>query len=716
MKLLFLLPSFLLCLTAFTQKLSDTTLLQPIEVNSVRASDKMPVAKTNLSKEQVEKQNIGQDLPFIINQTPSVVVNADAGNGIGYTGLRIRGSDATRINITLNGIPYNDAESQGSFFVNIPDIASSASSIQVQRGVGTSSNGAGAFGGSININTNDIVTVKGLEFSNTAGSYASFKNTLAAHSGLIKKHFTADARISNIRSDGYIDRARSRLQSAFGSLAYITSQTNVRLNIFTGKEKTYQAWNGIDEETLKTNRTFNSSGTEKPGEPYSNETDNYTQTHYQLFINQKLSNKLTANLAGFLTKGEGYYEQYKAGESLEDYGLPPYIDGSVTIEETDLVRRLWLDNSFYGSIFSLQYKNDKTEIITGGGINRYEGRHFGEIIWAMVQPAVPAGYKWYDHPAKKTDASGYVKWTQSLSKQFISFLDLQVRNVNYKINGFRYNPQISFNESWTFFNPKGGFRYLKNNFSTYITYGRAAKEPNRDDFEAGTTQVPRPEILNDLELGVEKKSKNYSWGANLYYMWYKDQLILTGKINDVGAYTRTNIEKSYRAGIELTGSASPLNWFSMNATLSLSRNKLSDFTEFIDDYDNGGQQTKFYREPTIAFSPSVVGGLALNFKPVNNTEINLVGKYVSRQYLDNTENINRSLDGYYTQDVRASYIFKRSKIKEVLFFLQVNNLFSKKYEPNGYTFSYISGGSLNTENYYFPMAPVNLTIGINMKL
>ena len=691
---------------------NDTSYLQPVEVNAVRAADKTPVAKTNLSKKEIEKNNIGQDLPFILNQTPSVVVNADAGNGIGYTGIRIRGTDASRINITLNGIPYNDAESQGTFLVNVPDIASSAGSIQVQRGVGTSTNGAGSFGGSINVSTNEVNTKKGLEFNSTAGSFHSFKNSLIFNSGIFAKNFTVDGRLSNIRSDGYIDRASSQLQSYYGSSAYVTAKNSLRLNIFSGKEKTYQAWNGIDENTLKNNRTYNSAGTEKPGEPYFNETDNYTQTHYQLFYNHKINNNWKANAALFLTKGKGYYEQYKAAATLGDYGLPDYNNAGTIITATDLIRRLWLDNNFYGSIFSLQHNSSKRQFIFGGGINQYDGKHFGEIISTEEQGAVPKNYRYYNNNAVKKDYSAYAKWTEKLHRNWQTFVDLQIRGVNYSINGFKYNPTLNINKDYVFFNPKAGITWSQKNMQAYLSYGRAAKEPNRDDFESNAAQIAKPEKLNDFEAGLEYKAIKYSWGINLYYMQYKDQLVLTGKINDVGAYTRTNIPNSYRAGIELSAGVKVNDWLSASANITFSENKVKNFTEYIDDYDNGGQQTNFYKNADIAFSPSVISAYTINILPIKNTELNLIGKYVGRQYLDNTSQKSRSLRDFYVQDIRLNYSWK----KTALLFLQVNNLFSKKYEPNGYTFSYIYAGEQTTENFYFPMAPVYWTAGINIKL
>ena len=719
MKKLFL--STVLCACVFVlfaqkeKKFNDTTYLQPVEVLAISAGEKAPFAKTDLTKKDIEKNNLGQDLPFLLNQTPSVVVNSDAGNGVGYTGIRIRGTDAARINVTLNGIPYNDAESQGTFFVDLPDISSSANSIQIQRGVGTSSNGAGAFGATINLFTNELNKKFYASTNNSIGSFNTFKNNIQFGSGLLGKHFTVDGRVSRISSDGYIDRATSNLKSFFLSTAFLNEKKSLRLNVFSGKEKTYQAWNGVAENLLATDRTNNPSGNEKPGVPYNNETDNYTQTHYQLFYNHKFNSYWKGNIAAFLTRGKGYYEQYKANKKLADYGLPNYFDGTNTIKKTDLVRRLWLDNYFYGTIFSLQYQKNKTQVIFGGGYNAYDGKHYGKIIWAAVQAAVPKDYRWYNLKAHKKDFSVYNKWIQQWSSNWQSFVDVQFRNIDYKIHGFRYNPGLEISENYSFLNPKIGITYSNNNWQAFISYALAGKEPNRDDFEAGNTQLPKAERLHDIELGIEKKGTSYSLGANIYYMQYQNQLVLTGKINDVGAYTRTNIPKSYRAGIELQGKTKITNWLNAAANITFSENKIKNFTEYLDDYDNGGQQTKFYSKTNISFSPAVIAGGSINFIPVKNGEISLISKYVGRQYLDNTAQKSRSLNPYYLQDIRVSYLIEHKIFKETDLILQLNNVFNKKYEPNGYSFSYIYGGNLTTENFYFPMAGFNFMVGVNVK-
>jgi iron complex outermembrane recepter protein len=695
-------------------KLSDTLMLENIEITSIRAADKAPFTKTNISKQQIEKVNLGQDLPFILNQSPSVVVNSDAGNGVGYTGIRIRGSDASRINVTLNGIPYNDAESQGTFFVDLPDISSSVNSIQIQRGVGTSSNGAGAFGATINLSTNEVNKEKYLEFNNSYGSFNTWKNTLKVGSGLLANHFLIDARFSRITSDGYIDRATSNLESFYGSVAYVNNNSSLRFNILSGKEKTYQAWYGIPESFLDSDRTYNPAGTEKPGAPYANETDNYTQTHYQLFYNQKINSSLSYNVAAFLTRGKGYYEEYRADQAFSDYYLPDVIVGTDTTFSTNLIKRLWLDNYFYGSIFSLQYQKNKTQFTFGGGWTEYDGKHYNIVTWA--QQGFPKDYKYYNAPATKNDLNVYAKLMQALGSGFTGFLDVQGRFVKYNIKGFEGHPSMLIDKNYSFFNPKAGISFSKNNYQAYVSFSVAGKEPNRDDFEAGINQIPKPELLYDVELGIERKNEIFNYGATFYYMNYHNQLVNTGKINDVGAYTRTNAPESYRAGVELQAAAKLANWINVLGNISFSKNKIKNFTEYVDDYDNGSQKENTYHNTDISFSPDIVASAAINFIPLKNAEINFQSKYVGRQFLDNTSHISRSLNPYFVQNARLSYTLLKKVFKEVNFIFQVNNIFNKKYESNGYTYNYISGSAFTVENYYFPMAGTNFMAGVNIRL
>ncbi|NII25022.1 TonB-dependent receptor [Pseudoflavitalea sp. X16] len=710
--------------------------MQPVEVRAIRAGEKAPFAKTDLSKKDIEKLNTGQDLPFLLNQTPSVVVSSDAGNGVGYTGIRIRGTDGARINVTLNGIPYNDAESQGSFFVDLPDFTSSVNNIQVQRGVGTSSNGAGAFGATINLSTNEANTTAYGEINNSYGSFNTWKHTVKAGSGLINDHFTIDARLSKIGSDGFVDRGSSDLRSFYLSGAYLGAKTSVRFNIISGKEKTYQSWNGVPEAKLSNNKDallqhyYNNLGTlyrtqqdsinlfsSDPRKynyfTYANQTDNYQQDHYQLFLNHQFSSRLTANAAFFLSKGKGYYEEYKPGEAYADYGLPDFEAGGNTYTSTDLIRRLWLDNDYYGVVYSLQYKGVTDQFTVGGGWNRYDGHHFGEIIWA--QAGIPNNYRWYNLEAYKTDVSAYAKYQYKLSTNWEVFADLQYRRVLYNIGGFRKNPTLMVRNTFDFFNPKAGITYTDGSFMAYLSYAQGNKEPNRDDFEAGLTQQPKPEKLHDFEAGVSEKGSWYEVSGNLYYMLYKNQLVQTGKINDVGGYTRTNVKDSYRMGVELQAGVRATQWLRVAANLTLSKNQIKDFTEFYDDYDNGGQKATPHGNTDIAFSPSIIAGGTVSLIPAKDLEISLPAKYVGRQYLDNTSNKQRSLGDYYVQDARVIYTLRNLLPKEISLIGQVNNVFNRRYNSNGYTYSY-QYSTLITENFYFPMAGTNFMIALNVKL
>lgn len=689
--------------------------LAPVAIRAVRAGENTPFTKTNLSKKEIQLANQGADLPFILNNTPSIVVNSDAGNGIGYTGMRIRGTDATRINITLNGIPFNDAESQGTFFVNLPDFSSSASSIQIQRGVGTSSNGTGAFGASVNISTVETEKEKYLELNNSIGSFGSRKHTLQFGTGQ-HKGFYLSGRLSSIVSDGFIDRASSNLRSFYVGAGYSKDSNSIlRLYIFSGKEKTYQAWYGVREsDLLQGNRTINYAGTEAPGLPYENETDNYHQTHYQLFWEKNIKKNTRFSTAVFLTRGKGYYEQYKANERFTKYGLTPPTLNGVAVERSDFIRQLWLDNYFYGNNSTLQLQKNNTEWTIGTTVSQYQGDHYGKVIWSSINRS-NLSHTWYNNRATKSEGALYVKQQTKVGNSFYLFYDLQIRNVHYRINGFRNNPSLFVDNNYTFFNPKFGITYRKDGWRAYASFSRGAKEPNRDDFEAGTTTQPLPEKLNDLELGLEKKTKKLTTAITLFDMQYENQLILTGKINDVGAYTRTNVPNSRRLGLEVEASYIVNQWLTTGGNMSLSRNTVEDLEEYIDDYDNGGQIRKFYDRSTLAFSPATLLNHFITITPAKKTEVSLFSRYVSRQYLDNTANSNRSLDPFFVQDLRINHSLQVKGLGKVTLIAQINNLTNTKYEPNGYTFSYFVGGSVETENYFFPMAGRNYMFTVNIK-
>lgn len=687
--------------------------LAPLEVSATRASARSPFTKSNISRADIIKNNTGADLPFILNNTPSVVVSSDAGNGVGYTGIRIRGSDATRINVTFNGIPFNDAESHVSYFADVPDFASSAGSIQIQRGVGTSTNGPGAFGATINISTNETSDTAHAESNNSYSSFNTWKNNIQCGTGLISNHFSADLRISRITSDGYIDRAASNLESFYFSGAYKNKTSSVRLNIFSGKEKTYQAWYGVPQDSLPVNRTYNPAGTEKPGTAYDNQTDNYTQTHYQLFLNHSFSAALKMNAAAFMVRGYGYYEEYKSDKTFAEYGLPDFITGNDTLTATDVVRQLWLDNYFYGNTFALQYNRGRNEFTAGGSWSSFDNKHYGRLIWG--QTGIPKDYQYYYFPAFKKDMNVYVKWMHNLNNRLSLFADMQYRFVKHDIRGFKDNPQLFIARKFNFVNPKAGITYNTNRWNTYISYALGNKEPNRSDFEAGQAQQPLPETLHDFEAGTEYRQKNYSYGATLYYMLYKNQLVLTGKINDVGSFTRTNVPNSYRAGIELQGSARPFKWMQANASLSLSRNKIRSFSEYLYDYASYEEKQISHSRTDISFSPSVVGSAVISFTPVTNSSIDCISKYVGRQYMDNTQNDARSLNAYYTQDIRFSYSFRHIIFNTIDMAFRVNNIFNKLYEPNGAAYPYYYDGILINDNYYYPMAGTNFSATVNVR-
>ena len=686
--------------------------LPPLEVKAIRVSEQAPFAKTNISKAQIALNNVGQDLPFLLENTPSVVVHADAGIGVGYTGIRIRGTDATRINFTLNGIPYNDPESMGTFFVNIPDFSSSVNSIQIQRGVGTSTNGAGAFGASVNLMTNDYHPSSYLSLQNTAGSFNSFKNNVVFGSGLLNNKFTIDGRLSSIMSDGFIDRANSDLKSFYLSTTYWGNQSSLRLNVFTGKERTYQAWYGVPQELINTNRTFNPAGTEKADAPYENQTDNYRQTHYQLFYNKNINSQWKWNTALYLTTGKGYYEEYKAGVNFSDY----FIDVSRKMNvPSDLVRRRWLDNNFYGQIAALSYVDSLNDLTMGGGWSIYDGLHFGTLPYLDTRLA-PADYRYYDNDALKKEMNTYVKWERRLTKTFKSFIDLQYRNVNHQMNGFTKNTNLVIERKFNFFNPKMGLTYQAKNIFYYTSVAVANKEPNRDDFEASATEQPKKEQLIDWETGFEFKKPNYAINANVYYMNYKDQLVLTGKINDVGAYTRTNVPKSYRAGIELQVKYALNKKYNTSYNITLSQNKIKEFTEYVDDYDQFTQVAIQHKNTNIALSPSLTTNRTFNWKPNDKFSFFWTTKYTSKQFLDNTENKTRILDSYFINDINAHWTILNKPKFNMLLQLYANNILNVQYAPNGYTYSYIYDGSVTTSNNYYPMAGRNYWVSIKIDL
>lgn len=691
----FSLFSIFFSLISFAQQQDSTKVnsLDEVLVSAVRVTSKTPVSFSNMDKKEIKYRNLGQDIPVLMNYLPSVVTTSDAGNGVGYTGIRVRGSDATRVNVTINGIPYNDAESQGTFWVNMPDFASSVESLQLQRGVGTSTNGAGAFGASLNMLTDSYARKATGEISSSAGSFNTLKNTVKFSTGLLNDHFEIAGRLSAIKTDGYIDRGSADLKSYFLQGTYVGKTTLIKALVFGGTQKTYQSWNGIDSEKLSENRRYNSAGeyTDEFGVTryYDNETDNYNQDHYQLHWSESISDKWSTNFALHYTKGKGYFENYKEDAEMSEYGLPAV--GTVTT--TDLIRQKWLDNDFYGTTFSAKYVSDGLDVILGGGWNKYEGDHFGKVIWARYASTSELGDHYYDDFSTKTDGNIFAKANYQFTEQFSFYLDLQYRNVHYKANSAETG---LVNDNFNFFNPKVGFNYRFTQKSTlYFSYARANREPNRTDYEGGNV---KPEKLNDFELGWRFNSEKFQLNSNVYYMRYKDQLILTGRLDDVGAPIRANTEKSYRLGFEFDATIALSDKFTLRPNFTLSSNKNVDLA--VDG--------EYYGTTKIAYSPEVIAGNVIVYKPIEGLYLSLLQKYVGEQYMNNIELPAAKLADYFVNDFNASYEIKPISIfKSITITALVNNILNKKYISNG--------AMWDVYPYYYPQAGRNFLIGLNLK-
>lgn len=681
-------------------------LTDELVVYATRANDKTPTTFTNVNQQSIQKQNFGQDMPFILNWTPSLVTTSDAGAGIGYTGVRIRGSDATRINVTINGIAYNDSESQGTFWVNLPDIASSTQSVQIQRGVGTSTNGAGSFGGSVNVQTISQQREPYAEVTAGGGSFTSQRYTVKAGTGLMNNHWTFDGRASKIKSDGYIDRASSDLDSYYFSGGYYGNKTMLKAIVFGGQEITYQSWNGIDGATMKKHRTFNSAGALYDDNGvigyYDNEIDNYRQDHFQLHLTQKLNPYWNANVSLHYTYGRGYYENYKQGKAFADLGLDDVTIGDSTVTAGDFIVRKWLDNQFYGGTFSFNYEKNKTALTIGGAYNQYaRAKHFGEIIWAQFASNSSIRDHYYEGESQKNDFNVYVKWNYALSARWNAFVDLQYRSVQYETSGTDDDlAPYDFTDNLNFFNPKAGVSYsLGANDLLYASYAVANREPNRTDYVDGEVK-PKPERLDNIEAGWRRSRDNYSIEINYYLMNYTDQLVLTGKLDNVGNPIRANVGKSYRTGVEISGAVQVLDHLSWNANLTVSANKNKDY---VIDPENG--KTK---DTDIILSPNVIAGSQLAWTAFPGFQISLLSKYVGKQYLDNTQTESLTLDPYLVNDIRANYTIKPKGMRAIDLSLLVNNIFNEKYESNGATYG-------DGVAYYFPQAGTNFLAMVTLK-
>jgi len=702
-----------------------------VVISGSSIQDNTPMTYNNINREEIEKMNFGQDIPYLLDEIPSSVVSSDAGAGVGYTGIRIRGTDPTRTNVTVNGIPMNDSESHGVFWVNMPDFASSIDNIQVQRGVGTSSNGGAAFGAGIHLSTNLVSREAYGEVENAFGSFNTLRHTLRVGTGLINNQFSLDARLSQISSDGYIDRAASDLRAFYISGAWLKEKHSLRFNIFSGKEVTYQAWNGVFQDDLATNRRMNSAGQYIDAQGniqyYDNEVDNYQQTHYQLHYNRQINAKLNQSLSLHYTRGLGYFEQYRANDRFSTYNLTPInlydqeTDTVVTINRTDLIRRRWLDNHFYGLVYGLHFNNKKgLELAMGAAANQYIGDHYGEIIWARFASQSDIRDRYYDNRAVKTEANSYIRANYTYEK-WNFYGELHYRFIDFSFTGnavvFEEMTQTNQTVNYHFMNPKAGLSYQFNaNHSAYLSYAMANREPVRRDFTESTPESrPKAERLHNIEAAYLYQKKKITAKATTYLMYYKDQLVLNGKVNDVGSYTRTNVDDSYRLGLELEMGYKPSKKWHFTANAAFSRNKILAFSEFIDNFDDGTQAENRFSNSDIAFSPNIIAGARASYFPIENLEISLIGKYVGKQYLDNTQNENRTIQAFSYANLRINYVIKRKLFKEIHLGLLVNNISNNLFENNGYTFSYIFENALITENYYYPQAGINFLGSVKFK-
>ena len=741
--------------SAFAQSAPKDSLqhvaLEEVQVISTRATAKTPVAFTDVNKEQIAKQNFGQDIPFLLTTTPSVLTTSDAGAGVGYTSIRVRGTDATRINITTNGVPMNDAESHSIFWVNTPDIASSLEDMQVQRGAGTSTNGAGAFGASINMRTQGIPSKAYAEFSGTYGSFNTHKETVRVGTGLLNRHWAFDARVSNIESDGYRDRATSDMKSYFVQGGYYAENTSIKLITFGGKEQTYHAWDGISKSMLETNRRYNPNGAIKDDNEnngntigfYNDQMDNFRQTHYQLLLNHTFSSAWSMNVALHYTNGFGYYQEYKNGRKLIEYGLTPYIIEGTTYKKSNLVRQKLVDSDFGGGVFSFNYKNNRLDAAIGGGLNYYTNDHYGKVLWVKNYIGdLAADHEYYRNTGRKTDGNIYAKANYDLGSGVSLYADMQYRYIKYKIHGnndkwdWTATPEqlqaLSINEDFNFFNPKAGlFWEIDPSNSAYISFGIAQKEPSRNNYTDGLfTKFPEPEKLFDYELGYTYRNKRFTAGANLYYMDYTDQLVLNGKVNEIGEPMAENVKDSYRMGIELTAGYKFADFLRWDVNATWSKNRIKNYVEYLSDYNEswkeiGTQTTRQLGTTPIAFSPSFMAGSLIAFDH-KGWEASFQSQYVSRQYLDNSGNRENTLDAYFVNHLHVGYSFEVPHTKGVSVGATVYNLFNTKYETNGYSQTaavYQTDASGNKigeaqiyhDPRYYPMAGANVLFNVTLK-
>jgi len=716
--------------------MADMAYLDAAIITTVRAKNSTPTTFTNLDKKEIASLDQSKDFPFLLNMTPSTVISSDAGNGVGYTGIRVRGIDPTRVNITVNGIPINDAESQGMYWVNMPDLASSTQSVQIQRGVGTSTNGAAAFGASINIRTNDLGEEQFTQAGFGLGSFNTQRVSLIHNTGRLDNDWAFQLRGSLIQSDGFIDRASSDLKSANLVAAKYWEKSVFKTNILLGSERTYQAWWGIPEptfngdmaeETRYINNLWiggqdlenlqNSNSKTYNYYTYENEVDNYNQNHYQFFFDHEFTPFLKLNTASYVTTGKGYFEQFKAGEDFADYGIDSVQPTGDTALFGNVVRRRWLDNTLAGGIANITYRKDRLETVIGGGYSNYQGRHFGEAIATEFTGYEDINAIYYDNDATKTDANFYVRQSYNYNN-FIPYIDLQYRFVNYQFEGLDDSLELAPQEAnFAFFNPKMGLTYLLRNHTFYGVFAIGNREPVRDDFRDNTTTSrPEHETMENIELGYRYANGRKRLNINLYDMQYDNQLVLTGAVNDVGEAVRTNVKNSYRRGVEIDFQYPITTKLQAGGNLTLSENKVEEFTEYVSEWDGAYSLIeKEYTNTDIAFSPNTIAAAMLSYKANDHFTLSASGKYVGQQYLDNTQSEERSLDAFTNVDMSINYNTEALQgAKQVNVGLFLNNVLNQYYAPNGYTFSGYIAGERQDFNYLYPMAGFNWMMKVSV--
>ncbi len=724
---------------------ATSILTDEIIVKATRAGNQDPFAYSNIEKKQIEQKQSSRDIPYLLNQTTSLVYSSDAGTGVGYTSLRLRGSDITRINVSINGVPLNDAESQGVWWVNMPDFAKSVSSVQIQRGVGTSTNGAGAFGGSINFQTNELNRKPFAEINSEYGTFQTFRNNITFSTGLMNNHFVFDGRLSKISTKGFVDRASADLESYYATAAYYADKTMIRAIHFGGHETTYQAWNGVPKVRLQsdtdgmmrymehylytpeqTAQMLESDARTYNFYTYDNEIDNYWQKHTHFILSHQFTPRLNLNAVAHYTHGKGYYEQYRSQDQFSNYGLPDLASASGFITHSDMIRQKWLDNHFYGITFNTEYQGSEISYIFGGAWNQYLGNHFGEIIWAEYATNVPKDYEWYRNRGIKTDFNLFFKTNYQFNKHLNMYADIQFRAIGYKIYGLHDDLRtLATDTIYRFLNPKAGFFYrLNKHFSFYSSFALAHREPSRNEFrDAEGHDIPLPESLFDYEMGAKFQSAKMSLELNAYYMYYRNQLIQTGELNNVGNAIMTNIPESFRKGIELSVGFELPAGFTLNANTTISSNKALKFTAYTDNWDYWNnpeteeyQKTAFFEKSTLIFSPSLISSGSLSYSAPKWLNIVWDAKYVSRQFIDNTNSFERSIEPYFVNDLHIIFRFPPSILRHINLKLGIFNVFNVEYETNAWVYRYFYKGQFYDMDGYFPQAGRHYSLSLSIRI